>query len=184
VVSVVEPAQLRELQSSPEAVDVDPRLRDYVVELGRWTRRDQRVDVGVSPRGVQRLFEAARAQAVLDGRDYVIPDDIKGIVEAVFGHRLVLTADAELQGATRSDVIRDALGGVAVPGVEGDAAAEQQPGAAEQPGDAGGQTQQGRTHQPGHRNPPESTQQNRRQNGNQQQDGTPQQRNRRNDGGR
>ena len=182
--SVVEPAQLRELQSIPEAVDVDPRLRDYVVELGRWTRRDQRVDVGVSPRGVQRLFEAARAQAVLDGRDYVIPDDIKGIVEAVFGHRLVLTADAELQGATRSDVIRDALGGVAVPGVEGDAVAEQQPGAAEQPGDADGQTQQGRTHQPGHRNPPESTQQNRRQNGNQQQDGTPQQRNRRNDGGR
>ena len=182
--SVVEPAQLRELQSVPEEVDVDPRLRDYVVELGRWTRRDQRVDVGVSPRGVQRLFEAARAQAVLDGRDYVIPDDIKGIVEAVFGHRLVLTADAELQGATRSDVIRDALGGVAVPGVEGDAVAGQQPGTAEQPGDAGGQTQQGRTHQPGHRNPPESTQQNRRQNGNQQQDGTPQQQNRRNDGGR
>jgi MoxR-like ATPase len=123
VEAVVDAADVRTLQSMPEQVDVDPRLRDYVVELGRWTRRDQRVDVGVSPRGVQRLFEAARARAALAGRGYVVPDDIKGVVEAVFAHRLVLTADAELQGVTRTDVIHDALAAVAVPGVEGDGAA-------------------------------------------------------------
>jgi MoxR-like ATPase len=120
VEAVVDAADVRALQSVPEQVDVDPRLRDYVVELGRWTRRDQRVDVGVSPRGVQRLFEASRAKATLEGRDYVVPDDIKGVVESVFTHRLVLTADAELQGVTPVDVIRDALAAVAVPGVEGD----------------------------------------------------------------
>jgi len=136
VEAVVDPATVRDLQSVPEQVDVDPRLRDYVVELGRWTRRDQRVDVGVSPRGVQRLFEAARAQAVLAGRDYVIPDDIKGVVESVFTHRLVLTADAELQGVRRSDVIEDALAGVAVPGVDGEHSAARA-GGPEQPADGG-----------------------------------------------
>jgi len=120
VAAVVDPADVRTLQSMPEQVDVDPRLRDYVVELGRWTRRDQRVEVGVSPRGVQRLFEAARAKATLAGRDYVVPDDIKEVVEPVFAHRLVLTADAELQGVTREDVIADALAAVTVPGVAGD----------------------------------------------------------------
>ena len=122
--AVVDAETVREMQTVPEQVDVDPRLRDYVVELGRWTRRDQRVEVGVSPRGVQRLFEAARANAVLSGRDYVVPDDIKGVVQPVFTHRLVLSADAELQGVTRETIIEDALAGVAVPGVEGDRGGE------------------------------------------------------------
>jgi MoxR-like ATPase len=105
------------MQQVPEGVDVDPRLRDYVVTLGRQTRVDERVEVGVSPRGIQRLFEAARARATIAGRSYVVPDDIKRLVQPVFAHRLVLTADANVRETSRADVLADVLDSVAVPAV-------------------------------------------------------------------
>jgi MoxR-like ATPase len=122
------------LQRVPESVDVDGRLRDYVVELGRATRADDRVEVGVSPRGIQRLFEAARARAVIDGRDYVVPDDIKRVVEPVFTHRLVLTADASVRGADRQMVLADVLDGVPVPGSDGQSADNSQQHSVDTPG--------------------------------------------------
>ncbi len=100
-----------------ESVTVDGTLRDYVVELGRATREDDRVDVGVSPRGIQRLFEATRAAAVLDGRDYAVPDDVKAVVEEAFAHRLVLTADAGVRGVDPATVVDDVLDRVEVPAV-------------------------------------------------------------------
>jgi len=118
---VVEQGRVTDLQGVVERVDVDPRLRDYIVELGRRTRTDDRVSVGVSPRGIQRLFEASRAAAVLDGRDYLVPDDIKRVVRAVFVHRVVLTADASVRGVERGDVLDDVLDDVAVPAVDTDA---------------------------------------------------------------
>jgi MoxR-like ATPase len=116
---VIEASDVPALQRVPEHVDVDPRLRNYMVELGRQTRQDQRVEVGVSPRGIQRLFEASRAAATLASRDYVIPDDIKGVVKPVFTHRLVLTADASVRGTTRRDVLNDVLDSVRVPAADG-----------------------------------------------------------------
>ena len=115
--AVVEAEHVPRLQRVPEEVSVDGKLRDYMVALGRQTREDGRVDVGVSPRGIQRLFEAARAGAVLRGRDYVVPDDVKRVVGAVFTHRLVLTADADVRGVDRSSVLADVVDSVEVPAV-------------------------------------------------------------------
>jgi MoxR-like ATPase len=114
---VLDAARVPQLQLVPEEVSVDAKLRNYVVALGRRTREDKRVGVGVSPRGTQRLFEAARAAAVLGGRDYVVPDDIKRVVEPVFTHRLVLTADADVRGVDRSSVLADVVDSVTVPAV-------------------------------------------------------------------
>jgi MoxR-like ATPase len=111
---------VRELQGVVESVAVDERLRDYVVALGRATRDDDRVDVGVSPRGIQRLFEAARARATLEGRNYVVPDDVKGIVNPVFTHRFVLTADASVRGVQPEAVVADVRDAVEVPAVGGE----------------------------------------------------------------
>jgi MoxR-like ATPase len=116
--AVLDGDQVPALQQVPERVDVDERLRDYAVELGRATREDDRVEVGVSPRGIQRLFEAARARAVLDGRDYVVPDDVKAVVEPVFTHRVVLSADASVRGVDREGVVADVVDGVEVPAVQ------------------------------------------------------------------
>jgi len=114
---VIDGDRIRDLQAVVERVTVDPRLRDYVVDLGRATREDERVAVGVSPRGIQRLFEAARAGAVVAGRDYVVPDDVKGIAPAVFAHRLVLDADARVREVDPADVVRDVVDRVEVPAV-------------------------------------------------------------------
>lgn len=116
---VVDGERVAEVQRVPETVAVDPRLRDYIVELGRATRRDDRIEVGVSPRGIQRLFEASRARATLSRRDYVVPDDIKRIAASVFVHRLILTPDASVRGIERADVLSDVLESVEVPAVSG-----------------------------------------------------------------
>ncbi len=117
VTTVVEGDRITDLQRVAESVRVDGKVRDYVVELGRATRRDERVDVGVSPRGVQRLFEAARARAVIEGRDYVVPEDVVRVAEDVFAHRLVLTADASVREVDPADVVADVLDRVEVPAV-------------------------------------------------------------------
>jgi MoxR-like ATPase len=118
VTRVVDGERIPDLQRVPEETSVDPRLRDYMVELARRTRHDERVDVGVSPRGTQRLFEASRAMATLAGRDYVVPDDIKRMVDPVFTHRLVLTTEADVRDTTRSEVLDDVISTVEVPAVQ------------------------------------------------------------------
>ncbi|UPV99700.1 MoxR family ATPase [Halorussus gelatinilyticus] len=119
--SVVEGREVAAIQRVLESVRVDGKLRDYVVALGRATRQDDRVAVGVSPRGIQRLFEAARASAVVSGRDYVVPDDVKRVAEPTFAHRLVLTDEASVRGADRSAVVADVLERVEVPAVKSSA---------------------------------------------------------------
>jgi len=109
------------IQRVLETVRVDDKIRDYVVALGRATREDERVAVGVSPRGIQRLFEAARASAVVAGREYVVPDDVKRVAEPTFAHRLVLTDEATVRGADHSEVLADVLEQVDVPAVKSSA---------------------------------------------------------------
>jgi MoxR-like ATPase len=116
---VVDTEIVRALQAVPETVAIDGKLRDYVVDLGRATRTDDRVAVGVSPRGVQRLFETSRAAAAVEGRRYVVPDDVRSVVHATFAHRLVLTTEADVQGATAAAVVDDVLEAVPVPAVDG-----------------------------------------------------------------
>jgi MoxR-like ATPase len=117
VTAIVDAERIPDLQGVAESVTVDGKLRDYVVELGRATREDERVDVGVSPRGIQRLFEAARARAVIESRDYVVPEDVQRVVRDVFAHRLVLTADASVREVDPDDVVRDVLDRIEVPAV-------------------------------------------------------------------
>jgi MoxR-like ATPase len=109
--------RVRALRESPEDVRVDEDLLRYVAQLARATREDRRVAVGVSPRGTQRLFELARANAALVGRDYVTPDDVTRVARPTLTHRLVLTPDAQVEDAEKADVIEAALDSVPVPTV-------------------------------------------------------------------
>jgi MoxR-like ATPase len=117
VSQVVPDDALADLQRVPETVTVSDGVRDYVVDVGRATREDDRVEVGVSPRGTQRLFEVARARAVVHGRDYVTPEDVKRAGESVLVHRLVLTGQATVEDVDPVDVVRDVLDSVQVPAV-------------------------------------------------------------------
>jgi len=96
-------------------VHVAPSLRGYVVDLAARSRAHPDLALGLSPRAALGLQRAARAMAAAAGRDYVVPDDIKIVAEPVLEHRLVPTPDAQLQGASPGDILRDVLAGVPVP---------------------------------------------------------------------
>jgi MoxR-like ATPase len=112
---VLSPDAVRALQRVPETVRVDEDLIRYILDICRATRRDPRVAVGVSPRGTQRLFEVARARAVVEGRPYVTPDHVKTVARPVLAHRLVLTADARVNDVSKSAVVEAVLDDIAVP---------------------------------------------------------------------
>jgi MoxR-like ATPase len=115
---VVDADEVETLRTVPERVRVDDDLLEYIAQIARATRRDARIDIGVSPRGTQRLFEAARARAVLSGRSYVTPDDIKRVAEPTLAHRLVLTPDATVNEVEKSQVIATVLEEVPVPTID------------------------------------------------------------------
>ncbi|MFC6836734.1 AAA family ATPase [Halomarina ordinaria] len=114
---VLDPDAVRALRRVPETVRVEEDLFAYMVALAQATREDRRVRVGVSPRGTQRLFEAARAHAVLGGRAFVTPDDVKRVARPVLAHRLVLTPDARVEDVEKSAVVESALDSTPVPTV-------------------------------------------------------------------
>jgi len=119
VAPVLDLEAVRSLQRVPETVRVDPDVIDYQVDLVRGTREDPRVELGVSPRGTQRLFEVSRARATLEGRDYVTPDHVKAVAPVVLAHRLVLTPAAQIDGVDAATVVRELLRRTPVPTVEG-----------------------------------------------------------------
>jgi MoxR-like ATPase len=94
-------------QDAARAVHVAPALRDYVVELMWRTRRDQRVELGASPRAGLMLLRAAKALALIRGRDHVLPDDVQELAEPVLAHRLVLAPESP--HALAREVVVDAL---------------------------------------------------------------------------
>ena len=121
VEAAIDEAQVLDLQQRAEDVTVDDAVRRYIIDLARVTREDDRTEIGVSPRGVQRVFEVTRAAAVIAGRDYVTPDDVKRLAPVAMAHRLVLTTEATVEGVQRATVVQRALDRIDVPAVSPDA---------------------------------------------------------------
>jgi MoxR-like ATPase len=106
---------LRELREAIASIGLEAPVRSYVVSLARATRDHTELSVGASPRAVEQMGDAARAFAMLDGRDYVLPDDVKALAEPVFGHRLVPTTDARIRDRDADEILREVLRSVPVP---------------------------------------------------------------------
>ena len=96
-------------------VFVEQDLRDYIVRIVSATRKNERLALGSSPRGSLALFRAAQAFALLCGRDFVIPDDIKKLIIPVLAHRLILKADAGLKGYSAESLLREISSALDVP---------------------------------------------------------------------
>ncbi len=103
------------MRSLLEKVVVDESLLRYIVGIVQLTRRAKSIYLGASPRASVALLRSAKAMALLDGRDFVTPDDVKRVAPAVLAHRLVLTAEAEMEGFTPEKVVRRILEQVEVP---------------------------------------------------------------------
>jgi MoxR-like ATPase len=111
----VTPDEAAALRGLVDAVRVATELRGYIAAITRATRDERMLALGASPRATVALFRAARATAVLDGRDFATPDDVKEIAPAVLRHRIVLAPELEVEGRTTDDVLQALLGRVRAP---------------------------------------------------------------------
>ncbi|HZY69353.1 MAG TPA: MoxR family ATPase [Thermoplasmata archaeon] len=117
VPAVLPPGMFREVQRATESVNVDPAVEAYAVELVHATRIDPRSEVGASPRGSLALLKLGRARALLDGRDFVIPDDMKSLALPALGHRIVVKPEPWIRGVRGIEVVRAAVERTSVPKV-------------------------------------------------------------------
>jgi MoxR-like ATPase len=107
--------QARECRSLVDSVRVAPEIREYIAAITRATRQDPGLVLGASPRASIALMRAGRAAAVLDGRDYVTPDDVKARTLSVLRHRVLLAPELEVEGRTTDDVLSAVLTRIAAP---------------------------------------------------------------------
>ncbi|MDG6933214.1 MAG: MoxR family ATPase [Nitrososphaerota archaeon] len=107
-----------EMQSEIESVHVEASLQRYMVEIVRRTRVHRDVDVGCSPRGSLALLKLSKARAWLSGREFVIPDDVKGVAEPALAHRIILKPENWLRGGKAATVVQQVLAEVPVPKVD------------------------------------------------------------------
>lgn len=108
-------AEVQELQKQVQEVKVDRSVAQYVVALVEASRRHSALAVGASPRGSISLFRSSRARAYLEGRDYVLPDDVKAMAVATLAHRLSLNVKSRYAGVTSSQVVEELLRQTPVP---------------------------------------------------------------------
>jgi MoxR-like ATPase len=107
-------ADIAGMMRQVRGVYVSPAVKDYTVSIGRATREHPRLRLGASPRSLLQLLRAAKAGAALEGRDFVLPDDIAAIADAVLAHRLLLDRKATSAGDTASTIVADVLARVPV----------------------------------------------------------------------
>lgn len=113
--SVAEAAELVQAQAVIRSVRVDPRLRSYLLQLVHETRVHEDVALGASPRASIALFRCAQAFAAIQGRGYVLPDDIKRVVPPVMNHRVIVKPESRLRKVTAEKTIAEILSNIAVP---------------------------------------------------------------------
>ncbi len=116
---VVDVEELKEAQELVKKVYVDTLIKEYVVALVRATREFPDVYLGASPRGSLGLYKTGQALAAVQGRDFVLPDDIKAVAEVVLAHRIIVSPSARIRNVDTRDVVREVLDSVPVPGTRG-----------------------------------------------------------------
>jgi MoxR-like ATPase len=104
-----------ELQKAVQTVHTDETLKDFIVRFIAATRQHKDVYLGASPRASSALMRAAQAKAFISGRSYMLPDDIKDLIQPVLSHRLLLSSEAAIAGKTAETVLADLLHSVPMP---------------------------------------------------------------------
>jgi MoxR-like ATPase len=115
---VVDPATLLAMQAGVEQVFVADGITRYMVALVEATRASTRLQVGASPRGTLALMKLSRARAVMDGRDFVVPDDVKAVAVPALAHRLILRPELWVQRIQAEQVVQECLESVPVPSAD------------------------------------------------------------------
>jgi MoxR-like ATPase len=111
----VSATELIEMIEVARRVQVAPSIKGYVIDVVEATRRHPEVMLGASPRSALYLQRAARAWAASEGRNYVIPDDVKNLAHPVLEHRLSFRPEAQMRGVTANELVAGLLDGLRVP---------------------------------------------------------------------
>ncbi len=112
---VISSEDIVNIRKTVENVHIDEKLMEYLVKIVRLSRENQYVSLGISPRGGIALVKMSKSTAYMNGRDYVVPEDILECIDSVAGHRLVLNSKAKANGYTEQDIINDLKDRIAVP---------------------------------------------------------------------
>lgn len=113
--SVVTPAEILAMQTEVRAVRVETSVRNYLVNICRATRAHADIELGASPRATMALYRTCQARAAIEGRDFVIPDDVKHLAPFVLTHRLMVNPQTRLRGRQPQEIILDVVNSVPVP---------------------------------------------------------------------
>ena len=115
---VVDVKDLLDAQQSVRSIGVSGEIKDYIVSLVDATRKHSEVYLGSSPRGSLALFRTSQARAALEGRDYVVPDDVKGMAVPALAHRLIVGSAARIRDVDAREIVSEILSNIPVPGGE------------------------------------------------------------------
>jgi len=113
------PVDVIHLQNLADRVYIDPLVKQYIVDMASATRTHREAALGVSPRASLGLMKGAKAFALLQGRDYVVPDDVKGIAVSVMAHRVLLSPSARMRGVSQESIVEEVMAETPVPGGAG-----------------------------------------------------------------
>ena len=108
-------AEIAAAAAATASVRLSPEIVDYIAALVRGVRESPEVAIGASPRGGAMLAAATRARAVLDGRDYALPDDVKALAPSALRHRLILSPSAEMDGRRVEQVVDAVIARIEAP---------------------------------------------------------------------
>jgi MoxR-like ATPase len=112
---VLTPADVLYLQDESRKVHVNSKIVDYMIQLVHRTRNHPDIELGISPRGTVALFRASQSLAMVDGRKFVLPDDVKRAASPVFGHRLALTRHGSKGSRSKEEILEGILSEIRVP---------------------------------------------------------------------
>jgi MoxR-like ATPase len=113
--AVTNPEEITALQQERRNVRIEDSVRDYIVRIARATRENKDISLGASPRASLALYQSAQAWASINGRDFVLPDDVKDMAPPVLSHRLIISPQAQLRGRTAPELVSDIVDSVPVP---------------------------------------------------------------------
>jgi MoxR-like ATPase len=113
--AVSNPEEITQMQQERRQVRIQESLRDYIVKIARATRQHPEVELGASPRATLSLYQAAQAWAAIQGRDFVLPDDVKRVAPVVLTHRLMISPQAQLRGREPEELVTGIVEMVPVP---------------------------------------------------------------------
>ncbi len=112
---VVSPEEIIEMQKLVRQIRVEESVRRYIVGVCRATRTHDDIELGASPRATMALYHTCQAVAAINGRNFVLPDDVKKMAPHVLTHRLMVNPQTRLRGRTPEEIIRDIVNTVPVP---------------------------------------------------------------------